>query len=153
MSLFVVDIDGTIANGRRRFIFAGDEPNRETEPGAYEQWKLRVNSGIEHDEPVPGMLDLVKAVQDRAVYMTARGSSLRAPTREWLRKHGFPDLLCIMRAEEDVRPSAKFKEWAIQKLMTSDHESIVVVDDDERGELEEVCKRRGWTFLRAVSGR
>jgi hypothetical protein len=152
MSIFVLDIDGTIADGRRRFIAAGQEPDREKEPEAYERWKAAVNAGIEHDVPVPGMLDFVRAVADQAVYMTARGSSLRAPTREWLKRHGFPDLLVIMRAEEDYRPSAKFKEWAIERLLTSDHEHVVVVDDDQRGELRDVCKRRGWTFLLAVSG-
>lgn len=152
MSLFVIDIDGTIADGRRRFVAAGPEPDRERDVAGYEVWKARVNAGIEHDVPVPGMLDFVRAVAGQAVYMTARGSSLRAPTREWLKRHGFPDLLIIMRAEEDARPSAKYKEWAIERLLTSDHETAVVVDDDERGELAAVCARRGWTFLRALSG-
>jgi hypothetical protein len=152
VSLFVIDIDGTIADGRRRFIAAGAEPDREREPEAYERWKADVNAGIEYDVPVPGMVDFVRAVADQAIYMTARGSSLRAPTREWLKRHGFPDLLCIMRAEEDFRPSAKFKEWAIQQMLTSDYGAVVVLDDDQRGELEAVCKRRGWTFLSARSG-
>jgi hypothetical protein len=150
--LVVIDIDGTIADGTRRFAYAGPEPDRERDVAAYEAWKTKVNAGIEHDSPVPGMKEFVCAVADQAVYMTARGSSLRAPTREWLRHNGFPDLLIIMRAEEDYRPSAKYKEWAIERLLTAEHESVVVCDDDERGELQAVCARRGWTFLKAVSG-
>lgn len=155
MALFVFDIDMTLANGARRKRYAGAEPNREKDPAAYNIWRDKINQNLDADEPVPGMVEMVRAMEESGnsvVYVTARGSNLRSETREWLKRHGFPDCMLWMRAETDLRPSAKFKEHIISKLRTSEHEATVVVDDDERGELEEVCKRRGWTFLRALSG-
>jgi phosphoglycolate phosphatase-like HAD superfamily hydrolase len=152
--LVVVDIDQCISDGRRRALVAGAEPDRTRDVARYNTWRDTINAGIEHDDPVPGMRELVAALTEAGhdvVYVTARGSSLRGPTRDWLKAHDFPDLLVIMRAETDFRKSCDYKEWAINKMLTSDHQPVLVLDDDERGELEAVCKRRGWTFLKAVS--
>lgn len=151
--LVIVDIDNCIADGRRRSIAAGPEPARHKESARYERWKNTINAGIEHDLPVPGALELVRAyvaAGHDVSYVTARGSSLREVTREWLRANNFPDLFIVMRAESDKRSSAEYKEWAIDKMRVSDHEAVAVFDDDERGELAEVCRKRGWTMFKAV---
>lgn len=156
MTVFVVDIDDTISDGSRRTQLAGHEPDRVKDVQGYNAWRDRINEGLEHDRPVSGMRDLVHALVDaghHVAYVTARGSELREVTREWLRQHGFPDEMLYMRAAADFRPSAAYKEFVITKLLTSEHEDVVVIDDDPRGELVDVCRRRGWTFLRAGFGR
>jgi hypothetical protein len=154
--LVIVDIDDTISDGSRRTLAAGHEPDRRKDTGAYNAWRDKINTGLELDAPVTAMRELVTALVEaghHVAYVTARGSELREVTRGWLRQFGFPDEMLYMRAATDFRPSAEYKEFVVSKLLTSDLEDVLVIDDDPRGELAEVCRRRGWTFLKAGFGR
>jgi hypothetical protein len=152
--LFVFDIDNCLSDGRRRSLRAGPEPDRNLEPARYEAWKNIINTGIEDDEPVPGMCELVACLDDvghTVVYMTARGESLRQATRDWLRRHAFRDLRLVMRPEHDDSKSASYKAREIEALRTSPLEDVMVWDDDERGELEAVCRLKGWVMHKATA--
>lgn len=155
MMLCVIDIDDCISDGRRRAQLAGAEPNRQLDVAAYSRWCSTINRGIEHDVPVAGMCTFVQALASSAyaqvIYVTARGEDLRGLTEDWLKLHGFPRIQLFMRPRGDVRTSAAYKESVISKQATADHEPVIVVDDDVAGAMAHVCRRRGWTLLKAVS--
>lgn len=157
-TLFIIDIDGTLAHAGRRFAEAGPEPTRDSK-AEYDTWVGRVQneSSLSEDRPVPGMLSLMKALDHypfaRTFYLTSREERWRRPTETWLYRNGFPSLPTMMRANGNYQEGAEFKETTIDALVQSNGATeVVVVDDDGRGDIEAMCKRRGWTFLKARSG-
>lgn len=152
-TLYVIDIDATLADATERIRRAGPEPSRSSKK-AYQKWVRKVNKGMEGDVPVPGMSDLVSRFDsDHAIYLTSRDDEFRDATRTWLTENGFPLLGLIMRPAGSYVEGVDFKEIAINTLYWSTQcKSVVVLDDDGKGDIELMCKRNGWTFLKARSG-
>lgn len=153
MTLFAIDIDGTLANATERLKRAGKEPSRKNSK-AYKKWVTSVNKGMKDDLPVPGMLSLIKGLgEDKVVYLTSRDASLRKVTQEWLMLHNFPHYGLIMRPTGSHTEGVDFKEIALETLYWSTQATaIVVIDDDGKRDIEKMCKRNGYTFLKARSG-
>lgn len=158
-TLFIIDIDGTIADHGRRIAKAGPEPSR-SDKEAYFKWVATIQSedSLLEDKAISGMEDLVssldnKILQNEVVYLTGREEQWRGVTERWFYENNFPDYGLIMRPDDDYRDTAAFKEDAIDDILINFRpNAVVVIDDDQSGELEKVCKRRGWTFLKAMSG-
>lgn len=156
--ILIMDIDGTIANSKARFKKAGPEP-RGRGP-AYYQWLAKVQSekSLMKDKPVPGMMELISILHKSGhglFYLTGREELYRDLTREWLIRNGFPAAPLHMRPTNDSRSNGKFKEDTVNRIYTRwsvGDEPIILVDDDFTGEIEKVCKKKGWTFLKARSG-
>lgn len=152
--LFIIDIDGTIADGSSRFALAGPEPERSDEK-RYLTWVKKVNSNLDKDKPVLGMAELVHSLLNsdhEAVYVTGREERHRTLTVGWLEDNGFPSLKLIMRPNLNWSSNADFKEVVIATLRAEISHDILVIDDDEHGKIEAMCKRNGYTFLKARSG-
>lgn len=157
--LVIVDIDATIADATKRLKVAGPEPDR-NDKAAYLAWLDRVQNAksLAADQPVPGMEELCAALSNfykcQLYYVTSREEKWRSVTWDWLRLYGFlgHSMELLMRPNADWRSSGEFKEEVIKSLLTESKESVIVIDDDEKGDLEVVCKRNGWTFLKARSG-
>lgn len=151
--LIVVDIDGTVADGTKRFHKAGPEPDRSNRDD-YDRWVHIVNTGIENDSVVWNMKEFVNtfslASYHKVVFLTSREEKLRSITNTWLSKNGFSNYSLVMRPTGCYDDTATLKERAIQFL--AEGLPVIVVDDDEPGTLETVCKNHGWTFLKARSG-
>jgi hypothetical protein len=150
--LFVVDIDCTISDGTQRVKKAGPEPDRANE-AQYIVWVQVINSGMEFDQAVPGMVPLITALADKArvIYATSREERHRQTTETWLKVQGFPTAKLLMRPNDCWAATATLKEIMIASNRDS-RETVVVIDDDEHGGIEEMCKRNGYTFLKARSG-
>jgi hypothetical protein len=56
-----------------------------------------------------------------------------------------------MRPNDCWTATADLKEIALASTRDA-WESVVVMDDDEHGAIEAMCKRNGYTFLKARSG-
>lgn len=155
MLYIFVDIDGTIANAERRFKEAGPEPAR-TDRETYLNWlhKIQNPESLMSDEPVPGMADLCVTLnhQYKLFYLTSREEKWAEVTYQWLAKHNFPLANVIFRPNENWADSASYKEIAIRHTIGSKASAVIVLDDDEHGSIEEMCKRNAFTFLRARSG-
>lgn len=154
--LLCVDIDGTLADATTRFAKAGAEPGREDE-AAYSKWVETVNEGLEHDKPVSGMASLIAIVGAMGLadvlYVTGRSESLRTQTEKWLGEHKFPIMPLCMRPENDWSENAEYKQRVINKAKyTYKASEVILIDDDQQGKLETMCKINGYTLLKAVSG-
>jgi phosphatidate phosphatase APP1 len=157
-TLYVIDIDGTIANASRRFAKAGAEPSRH-DRAVYDAWVRAVQDerSLLEDEPVPGMIGFVRALiseyYNKVVYVTSREEKWRDVTMTWLSNNEFPVLPLVMRDNDDYSEGADYKETSIKFLKNLyDCNTVVVVDDDEKGTIEEKCHSNSWTFLKAKSG-
>lgn len=152
MILFVFDIDGTITNASHRYRVAGAEPSRD-DAEKYVAWLKAVQNDelLLADEPIAGMnhfADLVNAAS-QLVYLTSRETMWRKVTEQWLLKHNFPLAPVVMRPDGCWLKSVDFKEIALSTLAETYKAQLIVIDDDLDGSLASVCKRRGWTFLKA----
>lgn len=149
-----MDIDATIADATERLRKAGPEPSRRNKK-EYLLWLDRVQNkeSLLEDSAVPGMKALCDlAVKSRLVYVTSREKKWKTITKQWLKMHNFPSACLMMRPNECWVGSGKLKETIIKDLLSYKNDEVIVVDDDERGDLEKVCKKNGWTFLKARSG-
>jgi uncharacterized HAD superfamily protein len=156
-TLFCMDIDGTIAHAGRRFAEAGEEPNRD-QKDVYEAWLSRIQSHetMLQDAPVVGMQSLLWSLYNspnELIYLTAREEKYRYTTCQWLNNHSFPNGSLYMRGEGDHRDGVELKEALIKMTKNLYHcDAVVVVDDDGKGDIEAMCARNGYTFLKARSG-
>jgi hypothetical protein len=137
-SLAVLDIDGVLADVSSRLhhlqrrpkdwsaFFAGMADDPVLAPGFALAWQF----ADEHD----------------IVYLTGRPAAFAGLTREWLRRHGFPDAPVVHRRDGDRRPASITKSALLRALM--EHARVhVAVDDDET-----VCtayRRLGVTVVHA----
>lgn len=153
-TLYVLDIDGTLANSAARFENAGPEPSREDKP-VYIQWVEKVMTSLDKDIAVPGMADMAHALTHvgEVVYVTSREDKWRELTRVWLVDNDFPYEDLYMRETNSWMETAEMKKLAIEIARHRlDCNNVVVIDDDEHGTIEAMCKEQGYTFLRARSG-
>lgn len=154
---YYIDIDGTIAQYQDRLRSAGPEPSREPF-STYQAWldKIQTKEALLRDKAVPGMLNLVRALKihcdltttDKIVYLTAREENLREVTDKWLNNRNFPVAELIMRPTKDLRENHVFKQEVIERHGS---DVVVMIDDDPSNKLQEVCRLKGWIFLKAVT--
>lgn len=138
-AVYIVDIDGTIADDRERKLRAGPEPERH-EKKAYLKWLDAIQSvkTLSEDSPVPGMAELLRGLsRDQAIiiYLTAREEKFRDVTRDWLRQHTFPMSLLLMRPTGGWMSSRTLKEAHIREIReVYANLAIVAIDDDGSGD-------------------
>lgn len=156
--LVIIDIDGTIADASRRFEVAGKDPGP-SDQVKHDQWIAKVQNEemILSDPAVPGMREMIHAMGCMGlveiIYLTGREDQFRTVTEKWLAMHKFPSHLLEMRIAGDRTRNCDFKEIVINRLKyIYKADNVVVLDDDQRGELEKVCTKNKWTFLKARSG-
>jgi hypothetical protein len=156
-TLFIIDIDGTIAHAGRRFKEAGPEPSRD-DKAVYDVWVRNVQNerSLMEDQHVAGMKELVNALtysRLNVVYLTSREEKWRDVTERWLQHKYFESCPLVMREDGDYKEGAEYKEDSIKflsRLYKADN--VVVFDDDEHGTIEDKCHKNGWTMLKARSG-
>ncbi len=152
--LFAYDIDGTLADVAWRHFLAGKEPSRKNWT-KYQKWLKRVQNKkmLLKDKPIPGMKELVLLTQQNSIYITARKEYYRKVTRKWLKKNGFPELPLYMRPNKSKMSAGSLKEKILLNILKKEgYKDILIFDDDVKGDIAFVAKKRGWTFLKALSG-
>lgn len=154
--LLCIDLDGTCCDATQRFAEAGKEPARHNKE-QYEAWVRDVNKGMENDKPVSGMASLITIAGAMGladvVYVTSREEHNRTATEEWLVKHRFPIFPLYMRPDGNDEETDVLKQYIINKAKyTYKASEVILIDDDQQGKLELMCKKNGYTFLKAMSG-
>jgi hypothetical protein len=157
-TLFVFDIDATLADATERFAKAGKEPSRESQQ-EYLAWleRLQTRESLALDNPVAGMANLLHALWaggGTLCYVTGREECYRQVTLDWLLEHRFPLTgPLFMRKPGDWGSVRQVKEpWIKYQQQVLQATSVIVVDDDPNGDVALMCQDNGWTFLKACSG-
>lgn len=145
--LFIIDIDGTLANNDHRRVFLQDNAR---------DWESFYRADlVEKDPPYPdaqrSMEGLVRVPDSKMVILTGRPERLRETTSIWLKRHynvisiepDEGDFLngphrpgvaqMFMRSNRDFRFASVYKEGKVKWLhKVSNDKSFVFIDDDER---------------------
>lgn len=157
-----MDIDGTLADMRWRIEKAGTEPQKHNHKHKLWLRKIQNNKTLMQDQPIRAMQELCLSIHGgycQLVYLTGRSEIYRKVTEEWLKQWGFPRARVLMRPRNNRKSNGKLKEGIIKNYtpvmgegLTHYYDDVLVIDDDAHGDIEEACKRNGWTFLKARSG-
>jgi hypothetical protein len=152
MAVFIIDLDGTIADDRERKLRAGPEPDRENRP-EYLSWLSYIQSEatLAVDSPVPGMPTLLRGIAREStiiVYLTAREEKYREVTKEWLSRHNFPRSLLLMRPNDSWLSSSELKRAHILEIMDAYKGiPVIAIDDDGSGDCAQMYLELGIPHL------
>lgn len=115
--MYVVDLDGTVADARHRLHFINGEL-----PPDWDSFFAACGD----DQPIVDVIWVVKALAasggDRVgfVYATGRPERVRAATTAWLDRYGLPTGRLIMRRDDDDRrPDTVAKREMMEALTRS----------------------------------
>ena len=123
----VFDLDGVLADAAHRqdVLFSGS--------GRRKNWQaFFARAG---DDAVIGEIARVTELLDPdlcLVLLTARPTTIRDLTIDWLVKHGLRWDLLVMRPEGDYRSSPDAKQLAVHELRAAGFDLRLAFDDDQR---------------------
>lgn len=124
MKCFLVDIDGTVANGDHRLHHIQKEPK------AWDDYFLECGK----DAPIEHMRAVVigLSAHARIVYVSGRSDLVRQQTIDWFDQHGFPCDALYMRKQGDHTDDDKLKIQLLAQLRADGFEPIMAFDDRNR---------------------
>lgn len=121
---FLIDIDGTIANGDHRLHHIQKEPK------AWDDYFLACSG----DAPITHMRDVVTGLSElfQVVYVSGRSDLVREQTVEWLNRYGFPCDALYMRRQGDHKNDDKLKIELLAQVRADGFEPVMAFDDRNR---------------------
>ena len=121
---FIIDIDGTIANGDHRLHHIQKEPK------AWDDYFLACSG----DAPIEHMRHVVDALSLKAsiVLVSGRSDLVREQTVAWLDEHGFPHDALYMRKQGDHTNDDILKIEMLAQVRADGYEPIMAFDDRNR---------------------
>lgn len=127
---YIVDIDGTVADGTHRLHFIEFGPNRKKK-----DWP-NFFANVKDDLPYPHMRTMLYHLTHDGtpiVYVSGRPESTRDDTEAWLFAHSFPPGAAMyMRPDGDYRTDDITKKELLDKLLVDGWEPIMAFDDRDR---------------------
>lgn len=136
-SVYLVDIDGTIALCGDRDIYDGSKVHLDT-----------VNNDVAH------VVKILATLGHRIVFMTGRSEEFRAQTAKWLIANGFVSGLTKaelhMRPEGDTRKDSVVKHELFNKRVRGKYNVAGVFDD--RNQVVEMWRAIGLTVFQVADG-
>lgn len=124
MKCFLIDIDGTVANGDHRLHHILKEPK------AWDDYFLACTD----DTPIAHMHAVVTALSDhmQIVYVSGRSDLVRQQTIDWLDQHGFPCDGLYMRKQGDHENDDTLKIKLLAQVRADGFEPVMAFDDRNR---------------------
>jgi uncharacterized HAD superfamily protein len=124
MKCFLIDIDGTVANGDHRLHHIQKEPK------AWDDYFLECDK----DAPIGHMRDVVQSLSNhfKIVYVSGRSDLVQKQTLDWLENHGFPCDALFMRRQGDHKNDDVLKIELLAQVRAAGFEPIMAFDDRNR---------------------
>lgn len=124
MKCFLIDIDGTLADGAHRIHHLQATPKN---------WDAYFDA-CKDDTPIQHMRQVVLSLDCRMaiIYVTGRVERTRAETQRWLYRHGFPVAPIYMRPDGDFRADDVVKMELLANIRLDGYEPIMAFDDRDR---------------------
>ncbi|MBW8825858.1 MAG: hypothetical protein JF603_05855 [Acidobacteria bacterium] len=121
----VFDLDGVLSDATERQHLLDDR-----RPGRWQRFFAEAgnDSLIEELARLTELIDPAMVL----VLLTARPTTIRDITVEWLERHGLRWDLLVMRPEGDYMPSPDAKRMAVHELRNHGFDLRLAIDDDRR---------------------
>jgi uncharacterized HAD superfamily protein len=118
---FIIDIDGTVADGSHRLHHIQQEPKD------WDGFYL----ACDNDAPIEHMRHVVTGLCEHAhiIYVSGRSDLVREQTVAWLNRHGFPCDALYMRRQGDYRDDVVIKIEMLAQLRADGYEPVMAFDD------------------------
>lgn len=143
-SLYIFDIDGTIANLEHRLHYI----NRESPDWDEFHEHVDLDKPI---EPVITTLQMLSALSEIWFY-TGRMESCRPKTEAWIREHVLiTSPTIVMRRTGDFRPDYEVKQEMLDCMLDYDRQRLVAVFDD-RKQIVDMWRRNGIQCFQVKDG-
>ena len=143
--IYLVDIDGTLADLSHRLHFIQKKPA---------DWD-GFFAACPHDLPITDVIDTVRRLADsgaRLVLVTGRSDAVEEPTMDWLLKHGVPWLCIYMRKAGDHREDSVVKAELLAEIREDwDNEPILGVFED-RKQVVDMYRSKGLRVFQVADG-
>ena len=143
----LVDIDGTLADCEHR---------RYNLDGEVKDWKSFLSPELAAQytlhEPVAKVITALAQASHPMIYVSARNSSLRIVTENWLEEHNlwFAPRLLYLRKEGDTRADTIVKRELLQRIHAKGYHPILSFDD--RNSVVAMWRDEGITCLQVADG-
>ena len=121
---FLIDIDGTVANGDHRLHHIQKQPK------AWDDYFAACGD----DTPIEHMWTVVTALSEYAqiVFVSGRSDVCREQTVDWLNRHGFPCDALYMRQQGDHEDDTTLKIKMLAQVRADGFDPIMAFDDRNR---------------------
>ena len=121
---FIIDIDGTVADGDHRLHHIQKEPK------AWDDYFMACGA----DAPIEHMHQVVTGLSEVAmiVYVSGRSDLVKEQTIAWLNEHGFPCDALYMRKQGDHSNDDVLKIEMLAQLRADGFDPIMAFDDRSR---------------------
>lgn len=171
VSLFVFDLDGTLADGSHRLHHIC---NKDGSPKESRNWKAFFSETL-NDKPIAHVIEVLHSIalrrhvlntNDLIVILTARNSSCRADTQAWIAKHlslNFngqiihPIDFLYMRPEENREQDDILKPRQLQVIVNDIEKNFDCQIDvrciyEDRGRVVNAWRDMGYPCMQVASG-
>ncbi len=142
--IYIVDIDGTIADISHRLSFLKTKPK---------DWSGFFAAAVD-DKPIWEVITVVRALHQAGntiVVMTGRSESSRALTVRWLSKYRVPFHKILMRTEGDHREDYVIKEELLQDpIFLTGTQDVSVFED--RQQCVDMFREKGIRVFQVAKG-
>lgn len=124
MKCFLIDIDGTVADGDHRLHHIQKDPR---------DWDTFFLACVD-DTPIAHMHAVVRALSEhfKIVYVSGRSDMVRQQTVDWLDQHGFPCDALYMRKQGDHEDDNTLKIKLLAQVRADGYEPVMAFDDRNR---------------------
>lgn len=125
MKTAIVDIDGTISDGRHRLHFVRPGPGQKRDNAAF-------HSRCGEDPVIESMRRVVHALADvgQVVLCTGRPDTYRDQTQDWLDANDIPyDELHMKRVDQENTPATEYKLGVLRGLQARGHDVFLAIED------------------------
>lgn len=143
MSLYVVDIDGTIADLSHRLDFIKTKPKN---------WPA-FEKGCSKDVPITPVIRLANdlfSAGHQVIYCSGRSSKARERTETWLKEHNVLYTALLMREEGDYRRDDIVKQELHEQIWAKWGVPVLYIDD--RNQVVDMIRDRGDICLQVQPG-
>ncbi len=143
--IYIVDIDGTIADVSHRLSFLKTEPK---------DWSGFFVAAVD-DKPIWEVITVVRALHSAGntiVIMTGRSESSRALTRLWLSKYRVPFHTLLMRTEGDHREDYVIKAELLKAYRERSPEDDIGGAFEDRQQNVDMFREKGIRVFHVAKG-
>lgn len=145
MNIYLVDMDGTIADLSHRLHFI-ENGNR--------QW-LEFFAAVPDDKPIPEVIKTVQLLSQagaKIILVTGRSEVCKLKTIEWLRTNEVPFDDLYMRNENDHRPDNIVKSELLDKILGEYAGWQIIAAMEDRKQVVDMYRSRGLRVFQVADG-